>query len=111
VTATLPVAAGTMLQLNDGQGWPPGGGPASAPRSVVVARPARPLAAVAARPASAPPRLSLVLAGQVDAARTLRITGLSGWRRATTWKPCWAKADATPRNRLRVWPGTAVSTG
>ena len=54
---------------------------------------------------------SLVLASQADAARTLRITGRSGWRRATTWKPCSAKTDATPRNRLRVWPGTAVSTG
>src|SRR5215470_17027797 len=43
--------------------------------------------------------------------RILRITGRWGWRRATTWKPCRAKVDATPRNKLRVWPGTAVSTG
>jgi hypothetical protein len=43
--------------------------------------------------------------------RNLRITGRAGRRRDTTSKPCPAKTDATPRNRLRVWPGTAVSTG
>src|SRR5580693_9900142 len=40
-----------------------------------------------------------------------RITGRSGLRRATTPKPCRAKAAATPGNRLVVWPGTAVSIG
>jgi hypothetical protein len=53
----------------------------------------------------------LVLAGHSDVLRILRITGRWGWRRATTWKPCRAKVDATPGNRLRVWPGTVVSTG
>ena len=38
--------------------------------------------------------------GQTDAL-SLRITGRSGLRRATTWKPCRVKADATPGNRLR----------
>jgi len=32
----------------------------------------------------------------------LRITGRSGLRRATTWKPCRAKAAAIPGNKLRV---------
>ena len=41
----------------------------------------------------------------------LRITGRSGLCRATTWKPCLAKVDAIPGNRLRVCPGTAISTG
>jgi alanyl-tRNA synthetase len=50
-------------------------------------------------------------AGQADVPRTLRITGRAGCRRATTWNPCWAKTDATPRKRFRVWPGTVVSTG
>ena len=34
--------------------------------------------------------------------RILRITGRSRLRRATTWKPCRAKAAAIPGNKLPV---------
>lgn len=50
-------------------------------------------------------------AGHPGPPRALRITGRSGLCLATTRKPCRAKAAATPGNMLRVWPGTAVSTG
>src|SRR5205085_7652923 len=49
--------------------------------------------------------------GQPGAGRYRRITGRYGERRATSRKPCSAKTEAIPRNRLRVWPSTAVSTG
>ena len=39
------------------------------------------------------------------------MTGRSGLRRATTSKPWRAKAGTVPGNKLRVCPGTAVSTG
>jgi hypothetical protein len=44
----------------------------------------------------------LVLAGHADAPRTLRIIGRSGCRRAVTWKPCPAKAEATAGTRWGV---------
>jgi hypothetical protein len=43
--------------------------------------------------------------------RILRITGRSGLRLVTTWKPCRAKAAAIPENKFPVWDGTVVSTG
>ena len=49
--------------------------------------------------------------GQPGAPRLFRSTGRSGLRRATTRKPCRAKTEATPGNRLPVWAGTAVSNG